>query len=139
MAITPVVRLKFGDESFDVVKLMASEVAKIQAWTGCGSKRAWINLIGEEDIDAYRAGYALMKQRRGEDIRFSDVDFDTDTMEAVYVEGSSGREIAPVLLLDADGEQILNAKGEPQPVKVNGDPTWTYVDDGSPVPPTPQA
>jgi len=81
-----VVRLTFGEETFDVVKLMASEVAKISAWTGLGSKRAWVQALGEENIDAFRAGYTLMKQRAGEDIRFSDADFDTDLMSVIMVD-----------------------------------------------------
>lgn len=133
----PIIRLKYGTETFDVVKLMASEVKKIQAWTGLPSKSAWINALGSEDIDAFVAGYVLMKQRAGADLRFDDVDFDTDEMSAVMVDPASGREIEPVLVRDKDGDPVLNAKKEPVVVKDKaGQPTWRFVDDGSPVPPT---
>jgi hypothetical protein len=140
VSITPVIRLKFGEDTFDVVKLMASEVSKIQLWTGFGSKREWISQLGEENIDAFRAGYTLMLQRRGENVKFSEVDFDTDTLEAQSVDGRNGREIEPVLVLDEDGDPKLNGKGEPIPVRdERGDVTWRYTDDGSAVPPTEQA
>lgn len=136
----PVVRITFGAESFDVVKLMASEVAKIQAWTGLSSKNAWIQALGQQDIDAYRAGYTLMLQRRGDDIRFSDADFDTDDMDVVMIEASSGREVEPILQLDDEGDPIVNSKGRPVTVKdAKGDDCWKYTDDGSPVPPTSEA
>jgi len=130
-----VVRLTFGEETFDVVKLMASEVAKISAWTGLGSKRAWVQALGEENIDAFRAGYTLMKQRAGEDIRFSDADFDTDLMSVIMVD-VDGREIEPDLVLDDDGDPVVGPKGRPVFVQRDGQDAWRYADDKSPVPPT---
>lgn len=138
--VQPVIRLKFGEDTFDVVKLMASEVSKIQMWTGLGSKREWISAIGREDIDAFRAGFTLMKQRAGEDVRFSEVDFDTDEMEAVMIHPPTGREIEPVLVVDDDGAPLLNDKGQPQVQKDQaGADCWRFVDDESPVPPTDEA
>ena len=134
--VQTVVRLTFGDDVFDVVGLMASEVAKISLWTGLASKRAWISALGDEDIEALRAGKALMLQRRGEDVRFSDVDFDTDTVTVAMADGVTGREIDPVLVLDDDGEPKLDKKGRPSFVQVDGRDAWRFTDDGSPVPPT---
>jgi hypothetical protein len=131
-----VVRLTFGEETFDVVKLMASEVAKIRTWTSLASKRAWVEALGAEDIDAFRAGYTLMKQRAGEDIRFSDADFDTDEMSVTMIDGANGREVEPNLVLDEDGDPVLDAKDRPQFVQVDGVDSWLYSDDGSAVPPT---
>lgn len=136
----PIVRLTFGEEVFDVVKLMASEVAKVQSWTGLSSKSSWFEALGQEDIDAFRAGYTLMKQRAGEDIRFSDVDFDTDDMRADFVDPATGRPVEPILELDDEGDPKLNSKGTPIAVKDKaGHPTWKFTDDGSPVPPPTEA
>jgi hypothetical protein len=140
MAIQPIIRLRFGADTFDVVKLMASEVAKIQAWTGVASKRAWVGAIGNDDIDAFRAGYALMKQRAGEDIRFADVDFDTDEMSADLIDPKTGRAIGPAFILDDEGDPVLDSKKNPKVEKDNkGEALWRYDDDGSLVPPTDQA
>ncbi|MGZ4663722.1 MAG: hypothetical protein ACXV5Q_01380 [Frankiaceae bacterium] len=140
MAIQPVVRVSFGDEHFDVVNLMATDVRKIRAWTGCSNKQAWLQALGEQDIDAITAAYVLMRQRRGESIRFDDADFDTDDLTIDTLDPKTERPISPKWVLDAEGEPALNSKNQPVPEKdAHGQPVWTFDDDGSTVPPTSKA
>lgn len=135
--MTPVVRVTFGDEHFDAVKLMASEVLKIKAWAGYGSKKEWLAAFQAEEIDAFRCAYALMAQRRGDDVTFDQVDFDTDDMRALLVDPTNGREVMPVVKVDKDGQPVLRS-GAPQIDRDKaGRERWTYVDDGSDVPPPP--
>lgn len=110
-------RVQFGDEHFDVVHLMASEVAKIKAWTGHPSKQAWIKALLEGDIEAFQAAYVLMKQRDGVEVRIANADFDTDDLKLTLVHTPTGREI------------------EDDPEASPGSSGVRFVDDGAPVPP----
>jgi hypothetical protein len=137
----PVLRVTFGDRTFDVVKLMASEVSKIQLWTGLASKNAWITALGQENIDAYKAAFTLMCQRAGEELRFSDADFDTDELRVDWIDPATGGGVHLLLKTDEDGAQVLDKDGDPLPVMEDGSPVWLFDDteERVPVHPTGQA
>lgn len=128
-------RLTFGEETFDVVNVMASEVAKIGMWTGYASKSEWLRAVGAEEIKAWQAAYTLMKQRAGEQVTFEQVDFDTDTLDSDWIDPPTGRSISPMLMKDPNGEVAKDHHGDPIPLKDGkGNVQWEYDDDGTVVP-----
>lgn len=131
-------RITMGDETFTLAHITVQEMAKVQTWTGFKNRRQWQAEIGQEDPNALIAAYVLSRRRRGEDVRFSDVDFDLDSLEVTFVD-EAGREVEPLFEKDADGAYRLQ-DGIPIPVlDGTGEPTWIYTDTGTPVDPTPAA
>lgn len=147
-------RIDFGDgQVFELAHIKASEMAKVESWTGYTNRPEWLNAISEQRTAALVAALTLAKQRAGENVRFSDVDFDMDDLKVSLVD-EQGREVEPVLVTDAEGEPILvkyvrnrpakddrggyiidDEDGRPVPeLDSEGQQVWRYVDSGELVP-----
>lgn len=132
----PVVLIGFGDEEFALAHVTVQEMAKVKSWTAFRNRNVWFDAIRDEDPDALIAAYVLVKQRKGESVRFSEVDFDLDSLTAKLVD-ETGSEIEPVLERNADGSIKTDAKGQPVPaLDAQGRVQWVYTSNGAPVPPT---
>lgn len=130
----PSVLLTFADEQFTLAHISVQEMMKVKGWTPYKNRREWFTAIGNEDPEALLAAYVLTKQRKGEDVRFSEVDFDLDTLGAKFVD-DDGREVEPVVEKLKDGTVKTDKDGAPIPVlDKSGRPKWTYADTGEPVP-----
>jgi hypothetical protein len=130
----PVLRITFGDRTFDIVKLMASEVSKINLWTGFASKKEWIDALAEDNIEAYKAAYTLMCQRAGEEARIDTVDFDTDDLAVDWVDPATGLAVSPMFVKDKKGDLVLGKDGQPTAVMEDGQPVWLFDDTDERVP-----
>ena len=131
--------MTLGDEEFKLKGVTVQEMAKVKSWTSYKNRGEWFAAIGEEDPDALIAAYVLCKQRKGEQVRFSDVDFDLDALKGQWVD-ETGREVEPVLEKNKDGSFKTDKNGLPVPVlDKSGRAQWRYVDTGDAVPPVESA
>jgi hypothetical protein len=75
-------------------------------------------------------------KRQGQEVKFSEADFDLDTLDARLV-APDGREVEPKLEKNKDGTLKLDEKKQPVPVlDKKGQQIWLYADTGDVVPPT---
>lgn len=150
----PKLRITHDGDTFDLRGLTAKEMAKVKTETGFKNRAEFFDAITEEDPDALIAAFVIARTRKGETVRWSDVDIDLDKVEAGYYDDDD-REVEPVfetvdgeLLLvkrDDDGRVLKDDGGNyiPDP---NGSPVgkrddrgrliWRYADTGEEVPPT---
>lgn len=130
----PSVLISFGTEEFSLAHVSAQEVIKVKAWTGFKNRKEWFTAITDEDPQALVAALMIVKQRKGEDIRFSDADFDMDDLSAKFVD-DQGREVEPVLKTAKDGTLILDDKGAVIPITDKaGKQQWRDVTSGDVIP-----
>lgn len=133
--LTPKIQVTLGDETFTLSGLKVQEMAKVKSWTSLKNREEWWKAITEEDPDALIAAYVLVKQRKGEQVRFSDADFDLDTFDVDLVD-EQGRKVMPVFEQNTDGTVKTRDDGSPIPALKDGEAQWKYVETGEPVPPT---
>jgi hypothetical protein len=131
----PTLVFTLGEEDFTLSGVSAQEMMKVQAWTTYRNRKEWFTGLQQEDPAALLAAFVLVKQRKGENVRFSDADFDLDSLAAKFVD-ETGREMEPVVEKNKDGTVKLDKDGAPIPVFRDGKAEWVYVDTGDPVPPT---
>lgn len=132
----PVLTVKLGDEALSAAHLSVQDMLKVKTWTGLKSRREFFAEIIAEDPEALLAAYCIAKSRAGVEVRFSEADFDLDTLD-VSLTDPDGRGVEPVLKKNKDGEPVLDANGAPIPVlDKGGAQKWVYTDTGDPVPPT---
>lgn len=130
----PTMVISFGDEEFRLAGLKASEMLKVKAWTGCKNRQEWFTAISDEDPEALLAALVIAKQRKGENLRFSDADFEFDDLDGKFVD-DQGREVEPVLELNDDGSMKKDDAGAPIPAKdEHGHPQWRAVESGEVLP-----
>lgn len=126
----PTLVLTLGDETFELLHLSAQEMLKVKGWTGFKNRQEWFAAMLEEDPEALLAGLVLSKQRKGEPIRFSEADFDLDTLDAAFI-NEHGQKVEPVLQTDDAGTVVLDAAGKPIPVlDERGAQQWRDVESG---------
>lgn len=134
--MTFALQVTLGDEQFTLAHISVQDMVKVKSWTGLKNRDEWAAAIGEEDPEALIAAYVLAKQRKGENLRFTDADFDLDSLEAAWVD-DTGRRVEPLFEKNPDGSYRLNDKRLPIPVlDKTGAATWVFTDTGDPVPPT---
>jgi hypothetical protein len=105
--------------------IKASEAEKLLAWTGYGTIREWELRTSDGDVLGCRALLALMEFRKGNNVRFADVDIiDIDSICADLVD-DRGRVVT--VALDDQAEPVMRA----------GKPVWLF--DGEEEPDPPQA
>jgi hypothetical protein len=98
------------------------------SWTGYTNRKELELRASDGDELAWRAVLALLAHRRGENVRFSDVDIeDVDSIEGAGLYDDAGREAT--LKLQDDG----------QPYLVNGAPVWLFDGQEADDPPPPAA
>lgn len=137
----PTLIVTLGDVDFSMAGVTAQEMYKVVGTTRYKNKREWFTALENDEPEALIAAYIMAKARKGESVRFADANFNLDDMSARLVD-DSGREVRPVLEVDADGsiKYTVNPDGtQGRPIPVldgQGDPQWVYADTNEPVPPT---
>lgn len=130
----PTLVISFGDEEFRLAGLKAQEVMKVKAWTGFKNRKEWFTAISEEDPEALIAALVIVKQRKGENVRFADADFDFDDLDGKFLD-EQGREVEPVMETNDDGSLRKDEKGDPIPVTdEHGAQQWRTVETGEVLP-----
>lgn len=119
------IRAEIDGTKYEPGPIKSSEATKITAWTGYGLKEWEAKLVGEGDPLAACALMALYAFRKGENVRFSDLEVDdVDTIEAEFV-----TEAGEVMRLKLDPETQ-------EPIMVNGLPLFTLDGEDPPDRPT---
>lgn len=130
----PTLVITIGEEEFPLAHVTAQEVLKVKAWTGFRNRKEWFTAITDEDPEALIAALVIAKQRKGDDVRFSDADFDFDDLDGKFLD-DTGRQVEPVLKQAKDGTLILDDDGKPIPVTdKNGQQQWRDVESGEVLP-----
>jgi hypothetical protein len=120
----PTLIITFGADEFPLAHVTAQEVIKAKAWGGYRNRRMWFTAISDEEPEALLAALVVAKQRKGENVDFASADFDLDAIEAKFID-DAGREVEPVLVLNADGSPKLDEDGGVIPVLgEDGKPKW---------------
>lgn len=126
-----------GGEDLLLSHITLQEVLKVKAWTGYATKREWFAALYREEPEAQAAALMIVKTRKGEKVRFDDVDFDTDTYESRFVDEASLRTVEMLTEKNDDGTLRLDADGDLIPVLDRaGRAQWVFSDTGEPLPPT---
>ena len=131
-----VIAVTLGDEEFRLDKVTVKEVDRVCSLTSYKNKREWFDGITAEEPKATIAAYIIAKARKGEKVRWDDVDFPDDT-NARFVD-ETGREVEPRFETSDDGTVKTFDNGLPVPVLRDGKAVWVFSDTGEEVPPTPE-
>lgn len=82
------IRIEDAFYDFDAERLMLSEALAVKTYTGM-SIPEWQKALEQFDPSAVQALAWLLKKRNGEDVRFSDVDFNLAEFEVIADEGEA--------------------------------------------------
>lgn len=133
----PVVLVTLGGEDLLLSHITLQEVLKVKSCTGYATKREWFAALYREEPEAQAAALIVAKARKGETARFADVDFDTDTYEARFVDEATRQPVEPLMEKNDDGTLKLDDDGTPIAVLDKaGVAQWVFSDTGEPLPPT---
>src|SRR3954469_25161548 len=136
MQMEPTLVVSMGGHDVPTEKSTVQEMRQVKIWTTFSTRKEWFAAILKEDPDALIAAYCVALRRQGTDVKFSDADFDLDTLTARLV-APDGREIEPKLEKNKDGTLKLDEKQQPVPCLTRkGEQIWLYTETGDVVPPT---
>lgn len=76
---------------YDPDSLLFSEFREIKKVTGL-SRSKWFEALFEDDVDAVAALIYVLRKRKGEDVRFSDIDAPYSTYKVRVVGGDEGEQ-----------------------------------------------
>lgn len=132
----PTLVVSMGGHDVPTEHITVQEMRQVKIWTSFGTRRDWFAAVIQEDPDALIAAYCIATKRQGQEVKFSEADFDLDTLDARLV-APDGRAVEPKLEKNKDGTLKLDAKKQPVPVlDKKGQQIWLYADSGDEVPPT---
>lgn len=129
-----VIAVTLGDEEFRLDRVTVKEVDRVCGLTSYKNKREWFDGITAEEPKATIAAYIIAKARKGEKVRWDDVDF-PDDVNARFVD-EAGREVEPRFETNDDGTVKTFDNGLPVPVLRDSKTVWVFSDTGEEVPPT---
>lgn len=133
----PTLVVVLGDQTFPMTNVSVQEMYKVAGMTRYKNRQEWFEGIRNEEPEAQIAAYMIMKARAGQQVRFNEVDFDSDVQ--FKLTDDTGQEIEPVFQKNDDGSLKFrqDAEGKQVPIPVldgRGEPQFIYTTTGQPVP-----